>query len=133
MKDQNQIPDGESKQDIWNRGLDIFIESVIKPDPALRQCAHNQLCYHELMDVRQDVLDYLKTSDGLIKPEDPQYSDHTSDDLYDRHHYKICQYFLMKQSLWITGRMLEWCGGIKRHDLSHVEVITPKKKSKGFR
>ena len=29
MKDQNQIPDGESKQDKWNRGLDIFIESVI--------------------------------------------------------------------------------------------------------
>ena len=61
MKDQNQIPDGESKQDKWNRGLDIFIESVIKPDPSLRQCAHNQRCYHELMDVRQDVLNYLKT------------------------------------------------------------------------
>ena len=25
----------------------------------------------------------------LIKPEDPQYFTHTSDDLYDRHHYKI--------------------------------------------
>ena len=61
MKDQNQIPDGETKQDKWNRGLDIFIESVIKPDPSLRQCAHNQRCYHELMDVRQDVLNYLKT------------------------------------------------------------------------
>ena len=42
MRDQNSIPDYESKQDKWNRGLDIFIESVIKPDPALRQCAHNQ-------------------------------------------------------------------------------------------
>ena len=61
MKDQNQIPDGESKQDKWNRGLDIFIESVIKPDPSLRQCAHNQRCYHELMDVREDVLNYLKS------------------------------------------------------------------------
>ena len=30
MKDQNSIPDGESKQDKWNRGLDIFIESVIE-------------------------------------------------------------------------------------------------------
>ena len=47
MRDQNSIPDYESKQDKWNRGLDIFIESVIKPDPALRQCAHNQKCYHE--------------------------------------------------------------------------------------
>ncbi len=61
MNDQYMINDGESKQDKWNRGLDLFIESVLKPDHALRQCAHNQKCYHELMDVRQDVLDYLNT------------------------------------------------------------------------
>ncbi len=61
MKDQNSIADDETKKEKWNRGLDIFIESVIKPDPALRQCAHNQRCYHELMDVRQNVLDYLKS------------------------------------------------------------------------
>ena len=60
MKDQNTIEDTETKQEKWNRGLDIFIESVIKPDPSLRQCAHNQRCYHELMDVREDVL-YLKS------------------------------------------------------------------------
>ena len=60
MKDQNQIaPDGESKQDKWNRGLDLFIESVYKPDAALRQCAHNQYCYHELMEVRQNILRHL--------------------------------------------------------------------------
>ena len=59
MKDQYTIDDGESKQDKWNRGLDIFIESVNKPDPALRGCAHNQRCYHELMDVRRNVLEYL--------------------------------------------------------------------------
>ena len=45
----------------WNRGLDLFIESVHKPDSALRQCAHNQECYHELMWVRDNVLEYLKT------------------------------------------------------------------------
>ena len=61
MKDQNPIADGESKKDKWNRGLDIFIESVIKPDSSLRQCAHNQKCYNELMTVREDVLQYLKT------------------------------------------------------------------------
>ena len=61
MKEQYSISDGESKQDKWNRGLDLFIESVLKPDPALRQCAHNQRCFHELMDVRDDVLDYLKS------------------------------------------------------------------------
>ena len=45
----------------WNRGLDLFIESVHKPDHELRQCAHNQKCYNELMAVREHVLEYLKT------------------------------------------------------------------------
>ena len=41
--------------------LGLFVESVIKPDPQLRQCAHNQECYHELMEWRQDILDYLQS------------------------------------------------------------------------
>ena len=61
MKDQYVINDGEPQEVKWNRGLDLFIESVLKPDPALRQCAHNQKCYHELMWVRANVLEYLKT------------------------------------------------------------------------
>ena len=61
MKDQYVINDGESQEVKWNRGLDLFIESVLKPDPQLRQCAHNQKCYHELMWVRENVLEYLKT------------------------------------------------------------------------
>lgn len=55
------IYDAESKQDKWNRGLDLFIESVHKPDHELRQSAHDQRCFHELMDVRETVLEYLKT------------------------------------------------------------------------
>ena len=61
MKDQYVINDGESQEIKWNRGLDLFVESVLKPDPQLRQCAHNQRCYHELMWVREHVLEYLKT------------------------------------------------------------------------
>lgn len=61
MRDQNSIQDNESKEEKWNRGLDIFIESVIKPDDKLRSCAHNQSCYNELMDIRNDVLEYLKS------------------------------------------------------------------------
>ena len=57
----NFIQDNESKEEKWNRGLDIFIESVIKPDDKLRSCAHNQSCYNELMDIRNDVLEYLKS------------------------------------------------------------------------
>jgi hypothetical protein len=61
MKDQNSIDDNESAREKWNRGLDLFIESVQKPDSQLRGCAHNQKCFNELMAVREDVLEYLRT------------------------------------------------------------------------
>ena len=65
MKDQNTIKEKESQDVKWNRGLDLFIESVHKPDDKLRSCAHNQNCYDELMDVKERVLEYLQT---LRKP-----------------------------------------------------------------
>ena len=58
MKDQGAIPK-ESQDECWNRALDIFIESVHKPDNALRTCAHNQKCYNELMWIREDIIDHL--------------------------------------------------------------------------
>ena len=61
MKDQNTIHDNESPDQKWNRGLDLYIESVHKPDNKLRSCAHNQKCYNELMAVREHVLEYVKT------------------------------------------------------------------------
>ena len=61
MKDQNTIFENETPNEKWNRGLDLYIESVHKPDHTLRGCAHNQKCYNELMAVRENVLEYLKT------------------------------------------------------------------------
>ena len=61
MKDQNAILENESPNEKWNRGLDLYIESVHKPDHQLRSCAHNQKCFNELMAVREEVLVYLKT------------------------------------------------------------------------
>ena len=61
MKDQNTILDNETQDEKWNRGLDLYIESVHKPDNKLRSCAHNQKCYNELMAVREHVLEYVKT------------------------------------------------------------------------
>lgn len=61
MKDQNPVIDHESSEVKWNRGLDLFIESVLKPDQELRNCSHNQKCYNELLAVRENVLEYLKT------------------------------------------------------------------------
>ena len=39
--------------------LTIFIESVHKADNRLRGCAHNQECYNELMEWRDEVLEYI--------------------------------------------------------------------------
>ena len=61
MKDQNTIHEDETQDQKWNRGLDLYIESVHKPDTQLRSCAHNQKCYNELMAVRDNVLEYLET------------------------------------------------------------------------
>ena len=59
MKDQNSVDGEESKEEKLDRALSILLESLHKPDPALRSCAHNQKCYHELMMVRNHTLDYL--------------------------------------------------------------------------
>ena len=61
MKDQGSIAGGESAAIKYERALDLFTESVMKPDHDLRGCAHNQGCYNELLEIRQHVLDYLKT------------------------------------------------------------------------
>lgn len=37
----------------------IFYESVLKPDHNLRQDAHEQKCFHELMEWRAEVIEYL--------------------------------------------------------------------------
>ena len=61
MKDQNSIGSNEDLSIKYQRALDLFTESVMKPDHDLRGCAHNQGCYEQLMEIRQHVLDYLKT------------------------------------------------------------------------
>ena len=42
-----------------NRALGLFTESVLKSDTELRQCAHNQQCFHELIEWKDEVLEYL--------------------------------------------------------------------------
>ena len=61
MKDQNSVDNIESKNEKFNRAVDLVIESVQKPDTALRSCAHNQKCYNELMQIRDQVLEYVYT------------------------------------------------------------------------
>lgn len=55
------------KKEKRERGLTLFIESVLKPDSELRQCAHNQECFYELLEWREDVLEYLYRRQREIK------------------------------------------------------------------
>ena len=50
----------ETKQEKWERGKTLFLESVHKPDHELRGCAHNQECYHELMEIRDQVVEMVR-------------------------------------------------------------------------
>ena len=61
MHDQNSLGKDESPTVKYERALDLFTESVMKPDHNLRSCAHNQGCYNELLEIREHVLKYLKT------------------------------------------------------------------------
>lgn len=45
----------------YQRALDLFMESLIKPDYQLRINAGNEDCYEELMEIRQSCITYLAT------------------------------------------------------------------------
>ena len=51
----------ETKQEKWDRGKTLFLESVHKPDHELRGCAHNQQCFHELMEIRDEVIKLVQS------------------------------------------------------------------------
>ena len=50
----------ETKQDKWERGKTLMLESLHKPDDRLRGCSHNQECYHELMEIRDQVIEMVR-------------------------------------------------------------------------
>lgn len=47
--------------------FDLFIMSVWKPDHELRNDARDQGCYDELMQIREDMLEYLYQKRREIK------------------------------------------------------------------
>ena len=44
----------------WDRGKTLMLESLHKPDDRLRGCAHNQKCYHELIEIREQVIEMVQ-------------------------------------------------------------------------
>ena len=51
----------DDKKQKRHDAFSLFYESVLKPDHELRQCAHDQKCFHELMEWRGEILAYLDT------------------------------------------------------------------------
>ena len=61
----------ETKKDKWERGKTLMLESLHKPDDRLRGCSHNQECYHELMEIRDQVIEMVRDIPNpyLARPE----------------------------------------------------------------
>ena len=58
---RKQIMSKEQKRrDAWS----LFYESVLKPDSDLRQQAHEQECFYELMEWREEILEHLQRAKG---------------------------------------------------------------------
>ena len=58
-KDQQSIEPSSSFES-WDRAKTILLESLHKPDNALRSCAHNQHCYDDVMMLRQQLIEYVQ-------------------------------------------------------------------------
>ena len=54
----------ETKQEKWDRGKTLMLESLHKPDDRLRGCSHNQQCYHELMEIRDQVIEMVQAMEN---------------------------------------------------------------------
>jgi len=60
MKDQRSIDGDPTSYEKWDRAKSLMLESLHKPDNHLRSCAHNQKCYYELLEIRDQVLEHVQ-------------------------------------------------------------------------
>ena len=58
-KDQQSI-EPSSEHESWDRAKTLLLESLHKPDNALRSCAHNQHCYDDMMMLRDQLIEYVQ-------------------------------------------------------------------------
>ena len=58
----------ETELEKWDRGKTLLIESLYKPDSKLRGCAYNQHCYDEMMELRDSVIEYVKSIPNPYAP-----------------------------------------------------------------
>lgn len=72
-KDHRSIEGDDTPYEKWDRAKTLMLESLYKPDTELRSCSHNQKCYNELMDIRDGLIEYMKSCDNpnYIEIEEP--------------------------------------------------------------
>lgn len=51
----------EKQNNSWNEALNLVIESVLKPDAQFRDAAREDLCYKELLEIRENTVHYLQS------------------------------------------------------------------------
>ena len=69
MKDQKTLDEIETQHEKWDRARTLMLESLYKPDSALRSCAYNQGCKDELMEIRDQVVEMVK---HMMNPHEPK-------------------------------------------------------------
>ncbi len=59
-KDQRSIDEEPTSYEKWDRAKTLLLESLHKPDHHLRSCAHNQKCFYELMEIKDQVIEMVQ-------------------------------------------------------------------------
>lgn len=60
MKDQNSLGHTPTSYEKWDRAKGILLESLYKPDHHLRSCAHNQECFEEIIQIRDQIIEHVQ-------------------------------------------------------------------------
>ena len=58
----------ETELERWERAKTLMLESLYKPDNKLRNCAINQGCKDELMVIRDEVIEIVKSMNNPHAP-----------------------------------------------------------------
>ena len=59
-KAQRSIDEEPTSYEKWDRAKTLLLESLHKPDHALRACAHNQHCYDDMIMLRDQIIEYVQ-------------------------------------------------------------------------
>lgn len=60
MKDQKTLDEDLTPLEKWDRARTLMLESLYKPDNALRNCAINQGCKDDLLSIRDQVVEMVR-------------------------------------------------------------------------